>query len=287
MMDNLITELAVMIPDAKSRGALPGVFRVGLSRGLLEIRVFFRNRTALVMNMALPITLMLLFGTLFTMKLSGHNFSMRDIAVAGVVASGIMSAGFGTLAMTVALETNDGAVKRLRGTPFSDASYFIAKALLVVVISLVQTVLILVVAAAVFGMVPLMDMPHLLTFAWVFVLGAVSTAFLGIAVASLVTDRRSIAAVVQFPFIVLQFLSGVYYAFAALPLVLQIPGEIFPLKWMAQGMRAALLPPAAVRIEVGGSWHLDQVALVLSAWVVGGFILCLLARRYRMRREFL
>ena len=267
--------------------ALPNSFRLGFSWGAAEIRVYLRNRTAVLMNMALPVALMLFFGSIFTMRVAGTRISMHDVVIAGVLASGVMSAAFVVMATSIGVESGDGSLKRLRGTPFTDTTYFVAKTLLVLMLSVAQTVVVLTLAVLVFGFQLPTDPAKWATLFWVFALGSMSTAFLGIAVGSLVTDRRTIAGAVQFPFVLLQFVSGVYYAFSGLPAGLQQVGAIFPLKWMAQGMRAALLPDSMAALEPAHSWELGRVALVLGAWVVGGFALCLATRLRRLRKDFL
>ncbi|MEU7021256.1 ABC transporter permease [Streptomyces sp. NPDC046203] len=269
-----------------ARGPLPGVWRTGVLRARAELRVFFRNRTAVAMNMALPVVLMLLFGSIFTMKTGDRTVSMHQVVVAGVLASGVMSAAFGVLATGIALESGDGSLKRLRGTPFATSGYFLAKTVVVLVLALLQSVAVLALAVAVFDFQLPTSPGRWATLAWVFLLGSAATALLGIAVGSLITDRRTITAAVQFPFVLLQFVSGVYYSFSGLPDSVQRVGALFPLKWMAQGMRAALLPDDMAALEPAHSWELGRVALVLGAWVVGGTLLCVAARTHRIRRDF-
>ena len=71
--------------------------------------------------------------------------------------------------------------------------------------------------------------------------------------------------------LVLQFISGVYIAFDDVPQWLQQFASVFPLKWIAQGMRSVFYPgrswPSA---EMAGSWETGRTALVLFAWAVGG-----------------
>ncbi|MFF8657466.1 ABC transporter permease [Streptomyces huasconensis] len=263
---------------------LPGAVRTGLLRGRAEIRVFFRNRTALVFGTLLPLALMLLFGTLFKGSVPGTSVPVHDVVVAGVLASGVMSAAFNTLAIGTALESGDGTLKRLRGTPLSPSAYFWSKALLVLALCAVQLVLVLAVAWAAFGFVPPASPDRWALLLWVFVLGVLANCFLGIGVGSLVTDRRGIGAVLQFPFVLLQFVSGVYYPFGQLPDALQQVGALFPLKWLAQGMRAALLPDTLAAEEPAHAWELERVSLALLAWTVGGLVLCVLAQRRLLRK---
>ena len=48
--------------------------------------------------------------------------------------------------------------------------------------------------------------------------------------------------------------------------------SVFPLKWMAQGMRSVFLPESAEAFEVSGSWQHGATAAVLLAWLVVGLV---------------
>lgn len=265
---------------------LPRSVPMGLRRGRLEVRAWFRNRAAIVFAMALPIAMMLLFGSLFKANLGGARTSMKDLIVAGVLASGAMTAAFSTLAFGIVMDREDGTLRRLMGTPSTLTSYFLSKTVLVVTLAVTQSVLVLGVAALAFGFRPPTAPDRLLTLAWVFLLGVIGNAFLGIAIGSLMPNARSAAAIIQFPVIILQFISGVYYTFASLPKGLQYVGALFPLKWMAQGVRSAFLPNSWAAQEPAHNWEHPKIALVLGAWTVIGFVLCVLAQRWRLHREF-
>ena len=87
------------------------------------------------------------------------------------------------------------------------------------------------------------------------------------------------------PFVVLQFISGVYIPFTELPHWLINVASIFPLKWMCQGLRSVFLGDLGASLEVTGSYELGRVALILGAWVIGGLVLCLLTFRWKSRRD--
>ena len=53
-----------------------------------------------------------------------------------------------------------------------------------------------------------------------------------------------------------------------LPAWMHAVASVFPLKWMAQGMRSVFLPPQLVNVEPGNSWHIGTGAIVLSLWLV-------------------
>jgi ABC-2 type transport system permease protein len=53
---------------------------------------------------------------------------------------------------------------------------------------------------------------------------------------------------------------------------------------MCRGMRSVFVPQA-VTLEPGHSWQHGQTALVLSAWVVAGLVLCLTTFRWQNRQD--
>ncbi len=267
-------------------GRLPGTITMGLRRGSVEVRAWFRNRPAVVFSMGLPVLMMLLFGSLFKLNVNGQESSMKNVIVAGVLASGVMSAAFGALAFGIVMDREDGTLRRLMGSPFTLTSYFLSKVVLVITLALTQCVLVLAVGVLAFGFRVPTSPGNWLTLGWVFLLGVAANSFLGIGIGSLMANARSAGAVVQFPFILLQFISGVYYTFNSLPKGLQYVGAFFPLKWMAQGFRSALLPNSWAALEPAHSWEHLKTALVLGAWTIAGFALCMLAQRWRMHREF-
>lgn len=90
---------------------------------------------------------------------------------------------------------------------------------------------------------------------------------------------------IAMPFVVLQFVSGVFVPVAVLPDWLLNISSLFPLKWMCQGFRSVFLGEAGAALERTGSYELDRVALVLGAWIAGGLLLCLTTFRWKSRRD--
>lgn len=60
---------------------------------------------------------------------------------------------------------------------------------------------------------------------------------------------------------------------------------MFPLRWIAQGVRSALLPDGAKALEPAGSWQLLPMTGVLAVWVVLGFLLAPRLLRRMTSRE--
>jgi ABC-2 type transport system permease protein len=205
---------------------------------------------------------------------------MAHTYLPGMVAAGLLLSGVQNLAIDIAMEKGDGTLKRLAGTPLPVLSYFLGKLGQVLATSLLQLALLLAVARILFG-VPLPTEPdRWLTFAWVYLLGIGTSAVLGIALSGVPRSGKSASAVIIPMVLVLQFVSGVYVTFAALPDWLQNAASVFPLKWMAQGMRSVFLPEAFAAQEQTGTWDLGTTALVLGVWLVAGVIACRFAFRW-------
>lgn len=262
----------------------PLTWRLGLLRGQLEIRQFFRDKDAVVFTFLLPVLLLVIFGSVFSGEVApGVDF--RQVFTAGMIAAGIMGSSFVTLAVQVAMERDDGTLKRLRGTPLPVVSYFIGKVVLVLVTSIAQVAILLAVGVAFYGLELPSDAGRWITFGWVFVLGITACSLLGLAMSSVPRSGRSAPAVVQPPFLVLEFISGVFFLFSELPEYLQKIASLFPLKWMTQGLRSVFLPDSFQATELAGSWEHGRTALVLVVWCTAGLVLSLRAFSWKARGE--
>ena len=253
-------------------------FKIGVSRGNLEIRQFLRQRESVVFTLLFPVLLLLIFGSVFKNTISpGVTFS--QYFVAGMIASGLINTGFQQLAIMIPLERDDGTLKRLRGTPMPPASYFIGKILAVLASMFVQILLLLLVGTLIFGVHLPTDIGH-----WVTLLGITGSTLLGIAFSSVPRSGRGASAMVTPIVLVLQFTSGVFFIFKDLPSWMQNVASIFPLKWLTQGMRSVFLPNDFASQEVAKSWQHGQVALMLSLWIVIGLVLALKTFRWERSR---
>jgi ABC-2 type transport system permease protein len=268
---------------ARLPGAWPAAIRLGLLRGGLEIRLFFRQRESVVFTFALPVILLALFGEIFHGTVGHTDVQFRQYFAAGIIASGIMSTSFVNLGIGVTVDRDDGTLLRLYGTPAPAAAYFIGKAISALVVSLAEVVILLILGATLLGLHLPATPGRWITFAWVFLLGVSSCALLGVAISSLARTQRSASAVVTLPYLVLSFISGVYFVFTSLPASLQHIAALFPLKWMCQGLRSVFLPSSFAYSEAGHSWGLDRVALVLAAWLAASLILCIRTFRWQRR----
>lgn len=275
---------AVESPNPPSASAGPSALALGLRRVGIELRQFFRDKDSAVFTFALPMLLLVVFGSVFNTDIApGVTFS--QYFVAGMIASGVIYTAFQNLAINIPMERDDGTLKRLQGTPMPRSSYFIGKVGLTVLVYIVQVALLLLIGMLFFGL----DLPDSAakwwTFTWISALGLISCTLLGIAFSSVPRSGRSASALVTPIVLVLQFTSGVFFVFSQLPGWMQGFASLFPLKWLTQGMRSVFLPDTFAAEEVSGGWDLPMVALALAIWCVVGAVLVLTTFRWQRRGE--
>ncbi len=269
--------------SAPTTTRLPALSRVYRVRAGVELKEFFRQRESVVFTLMFPVILLVVFGAVLNYDI-GSGVSFTQYFMAGVIAAGILGASLQNMAIGIATERSDGTLKHLAGTPMPKSAYFIGKIAQVLAVTVATVAILLVVGVVLYGI----DLPSgtdWLTFAWVALLGSAACTLLGIAVSSLAKNGRSASATVTPVALVLQFISGVFFRFDQIPTWMQTVAALFPLKWMAQGLRSVFLPDALALSEPAGSWELGRVALVLLAWVVVGLGLCVLTFRWRDRAD--
>jgi ABC-2 type transport system permease protein len=272
----------VLTPVAAARPAPPSAARIALHRVRLELRLFFRERQQVVFSFAYPVVMMVVFGSVLGGDVLPGNVPFPQYFLAGIAATGIMLTSFQAVGTSIATEREAGQLERLQllGTP--PVAYFAGKAGQVLASAAAQLAILLPVAHVGYD-VPLPSEPSKwLTFAWVAALGCLAGTVLGIAVSALRGSAASVGTGIAAFAVVLQFFSGVFFAFPELPSWMQQVAAVLPLKWLTQGMRSVFLPDQAAVAEVAGTWEHGRTALVLAAWVIIGVVVCM--RTFRWRR---
>ncbi|MDJ0350907.1 ABC transporter permease [Cryobacterium sp. PH29-G1] len=283
--------MSATIPGIRPAAKSPSTLALGLSRIGYETRMYFRSPDTVFFTFLFPFLMLGIFtaafsagGNLGTNPDGTGGVSVGAYYLPGMLAAGMLLSGVQNLAMDIAGEKSDGTLKRLGGTPLSPIGYFIGKIGQVFVTAVLQAVLLLLVARFALGI----DLPAFgerwVVFAWVFLLGVITSAFVGIALSAVPRSGKSATAVVIPIVLVLQFISGVYLQFGMLPTWMQNFASVFPLKWMAQGMRSVFLPDSFAVAEQNGVWDLPWVAAALGIWLVVGLLLSLMTFRW-IRRD--
>lgn len=258
---------------------LPSAATIGLARGRVELREFFRRKEMVIFTFSLPAVLLLLLGSI------EHGQYTGQLLTAGMIGAGVVSTSFVSVGIGIALDREDGTLKRLRGTPMPAVAYFTGKLVLVLVSSIAEVVLLLLVGTLVFHVQLPGTASGWLTLVWVFLLGVTGCALLGIAASSLTRSARSAPAVLNLVFIVLEFISGIFVVpITTLPGWMVRLASVFPVKWLAQGFRSVFLPGNLSVLEAAGQWEHARTAIILGAWCLAGLVLCLVSFRWTNRR---
>jgi ABC-2 type transport system permease protein len=216
-----------------------------VSQVRLEQKSFWRNRQAAVFAFAMPLLLLVLFGSLFNGTFApGTPF--REYFVAGMLGVALMSATFTTLAMNLAFHRDLLVLKRFRGTPVTAPVLFAGKVASCIVVVALQTVFVLVVGRVFYDVAFPVNWT---AFAIFIVLGIVVFSILGIAYTVVIPNADSAPAIVQLPFLVLQFTSGIYFNLHDSPKFLRLAASLFPLRWLVEGIRVGYLGLDFVHVD--------------------------------------
>ena len=254
--------------------ARPTLASVCWSRYVVELKTFVRNGQSLVFSLAFPVMMLLLFASIFNEQVRGSGVTVSQLYVAGLIGASALSTGFVNTAIGVAFDRERGELKRLAGTPMPRATFFIGRGASVFTMTLAQVAILLAFGVLFYDLSLPTSLTRWSTFAGVLVLGVFAATLLGLAVGGRIRNAKSSPAVVNLPFIALQFISGVFIPITQLPDGLVTVSGFFPLRWLAQGMRSVFLPDSFKVNEQVGTWQHPLMWAVLVAWVVVGLVVC-------------
>lgn len=248
----------------------PGVGRMVATQTRWANRATWRDPGTLFFAVAMPVGLYALLSALFgggDFRPYGTDFT---VFYAGSMATyGASVTAFSAMPEMVAVARDRGVLKRLRGTPLQPTAYLTGRMLSVLWISLLTAALVVAVGAAFFD-VPL-RLTGLLFAAAAIVLGAVTFAACGLALAALVPNSKSMAAVGLGILLPVGYVSDALFLAPGMPEWIGTLGSVFPMRPVVHAVADAL-DPAAAPFDWAG------LAVVL-AWLVAATALAV--RRFR------
>ena len=183
----------------EARPALPSPLRIGLSRVVPELKMFYRRPEQMVLTFSLPAVICVLLGSIFSTKLPNTETSTGAVIAASMLAYGILSTSFINLGISIAADRDTGALRRLRGTPTTALSYFIGKICLVAIVSLAEAAILVSVGLLFFELRLPTTIFGWFTLTWVFLLGTVSCSLLGIFISNFASNAVAAAVVTNGP----------------------------------------------------------------------------------------
>jgi ABC-2 type transport system permease protein len=188
-------------------------------------------------------------------------------------------------AFYLAAEREDGTLLRAKAVPNGLVGYItgvLAYSSLDAIVGLVAIV------AAGFLLLPGLEVGGLgdwLVLAAVVVLGLLAVLPLGIIVGSIVRNPRAVGGLSFLAIGGLLAVSGIFSPLASAPGWLQAIAQALPVYWLGLGMRSVFLPEAVVVLEIGQSWRLVEMLLVLATYAVIGSVVAQAVLRRMARRE--
>jgi ABC-2 type transport system permease protein len=235
--------------------------RRGWARGLIELRQSFTGAGLL-----------------------GHLFWPVVTLVLPSVLGMFIALGMLLMVQYLTAEREDGTLLRAKAVPNGIGGYFIGKLVTVSGTILAYLVILLLPGLLIIDGLGIGSIGSWLTLAWVLLLGLVAILSLGAMLGSPISSPRG-AGYLSLQVMGLIAISGIFYPVTALRGWLQGIAQVFPMYWLGLGMRSALLPDAAVFVELGRSWrHLETIG-VLGTWAVLGLIVAPIVLRRMARRE--
>ncbi|WP_432947350.1 ABC transporter permease [Kribbella sp. CA-253562] len=257
-------------------------WRIGWSRGIIELRQSFSNGAELVSHFLWPVLMLVALYFLRDREFAGTGILLGTLALPSILG---MNAAMGMLSMSQQLtaDREDGTLLRAKATPAGVQAYLIGKVVSVAGGLLADLAILLVPGLFLVDGLEF-SLTSLLTLLWVLLLGLLATLPIGAILGSAFPSARA-QGLVQLPILAMIAISGIFYPLSALPGWLQVVAQVSPIYWLGLGTRSALLPDATVVVEVGESWRHLETAGVLGAWAVLGLLVAPVLLRRMARRE--
>lgn len=258
--------------------------RAGVRRTRIEIRQLFTDVQGLATLFLFPSLIMVALFFMRDATFGSTSLGLGSLALPGVMGTIVFFNGMYGIGENLVLDLEDGTLLRAKATPNGMIGYFVGRLGTSAVAVLVQVAAVLVAGWAIVGGISLDSPAAWMTLLWVLLLGMLATLPLGAALGAVVGNPRGLFFLTM-PLMGVIAISGIFYPVTALPGWLQTVAQILPCYWLGLGLRSALLPGAAVDIEIGQSWRHLETAGVLGVWAVVGVILASIVLSRMARNE--
>src|SRR5918994_2002957 len=266
------------------RPIVPAV-RAGISRGGIEIRQTLTSREDMgyyvVVGVILLVVLLLQRGTTF----KGTGLPLATLTLPGILAMQIFIGGLVGSASILTVEREDGTLLRAKALPYGMVGYLTGRVIYVAASGIISVLVILIPATLLVERVTDGGVAGWLNLFWVLALGLLATMPWGAMIGSVFTNPQAAWGNSMIGVGSLVAISGIFYPIQALWGWVQGIAQVFPVYWLALGMRSAILPDAAAAVEIGNSWRTPETVAVLAAWAVAGLLIAPAVLRRMARGE--
>ncbi len=225
---------------AETTAAARGRLALLIHQARFDLRASLRNPRARFFTVVFPLLLLVIFTGVFghgNTIVDGVRVPLSRYFVAGILALSIINAAYSSLVITVVATRENGILKRRRATPAPAWVLIGGQALATLVTAVAMSVVLLVVARIGWGVT--FGPGALAAIACAVVVGTLTFACLGYAVAGLIGSPDAAQPVVQVTMMPLYFISGVWIPSASLPHGLQTVAALFPIEHLAAAIHLA------------------------------------------------
>jgi ABC-2 type transport system permease protein len=253
------------MPDATA-AARPSDLSLLWRQFRAQNKLFLRNPFSAFFSLAFPVMFLLLFGSLNSGGRIPELGNIRYIQflAPGMLAFAVISTCYTGMVTSVAINRDEGLLKRVRGTPLPPWVYITARILSAVWFSMVSAVVMVVVAVLLFHVEVIVRM--LPAAVVTLLLAAACFCALGMAVAAVIPNGEAAPVIANFTFFPVAFISDLFFPTAGAPAWVGTVGSIFPVKHFAVALENTFNPFVH---GSGFQWgHLGIMAL----WTVAGVV---------------
>jgi ABC-2 type transport system permease protein len=202
--------------------------------------------------------------------IDGVTVRLSRFYVGGIMAMSIITATYASLIVSITAARESGALKRRRATPVPASALIGGQVVSTLVTAVIMSALLLAIARVGYGVA--IPIGAIAAMELAVVLGVVTFACLGYAVAGMIGSPEAAQPVVQATMMPLYFISGIWIATASLSPALRQVAAIFPIEHLASALHLA-----SVRGSFTGAFAPGDL-LVLAAWAIAAAVFA--ARRF-------
>ncbi len=236
--------------------------RATLAQVRMEARLTSRRGENLLALIGIPVAVLLFFGSVDLVPVPAGQARI-DVLLPGTLALAVIAAGLVNLGIATAYERSYGVLKRLGGSPLGRTGLIAAKLATILVIEVVVVLVLMGIAAIVFGWRPGPGVSWPL-FGLALLVGTAAFAGLGLALAGTLRAEATLT-LANALFIGCLLLGGVVIPLDHLPPVLAAIGGLLPAGALVEAFRVALggVGEAGPALVVVGLWAVAAIAVAV------------------------
>jgi ABC-2 type transport system permease protein len=263
---------ALPLKRARRKNRKLHAIRIGLGRGWTEFRNGLRSPQDQMSYLFMGIGVVTYLFIRRNTQIEGTDLLLPTVAMPSILGALIAYGIVLGPAYMLAMEREDGTLLRSKAIPHGMLGYVTGQIFYHSLNLMPLLLTILVPSFLLFDNLMYRGAEGWLRMAWVVVLGLMATLPIGIIIGSLVKGIQKVGTWGMLPVVILAGISGIFTSMDSLWGWVRGLAQLFPMYWLALGMRSAFLPDAAAAVEIGGSWRTPQTVGMLALWTVFGLV---------------